>query len=384
MLQSHNMDVRSTDARPTDRRWRIGAGSRSKPGSFRRRTIRLRRHQHRHLLPSQLPQPASAARPRPVLRCGVRGSRGRPGFARAAGAGPTRRARAIDRRCDRASVGATWPSTRTRRCRSPASRGWPISVPSHLQREFKRALGVSPREYQAACRAERFRARAASRARRCTARSTKPVTDRPAACTRRRRPAAAWRPRPTAAAARASTSASRPSAARSAGCSSPPRHRGVCAVKLGDSSRALEADLRREFCLRGDHTHTAASRANGSAQSWSSLSGTGHALIDLPLDVRGTAFQWRVWRALASTSRRARPARIPTSRVPSGSPSAVRAVARRLRDQSRSAWSCPAIESSPRTAGRADTGGAPVARSGCCRREGSCMPRPRGRRRQAK
>ena len=29
--------------------------------------------------------------------------------------------------------------------------------PAHLQREFKRTLGVSPREYQAACRARRFR-----------------------------------------------------------------------------------------------------------------------------------------------------------------------------------------------------------------------------------
>jgi len=100
---------------------------------------------------------------------------------------------------------------------------------------------------------------------------------------------------------------------------------GVCAVKLGDSPRALEAELRSEFAaatlqsdqpglrqwvgaileyLRGEQPH-----------------------LDLPTDVRATAFQRRVWEELR---------RIPFGETRSysevaaalGQPRAVRAVAR--------------------------------------------------------
>lgn len=74
--------------------------------------------------------------------------------------------------------------------------------------------------------------------------------------------------------------------------------KGVCAVRLGDSAGELEAGLAREFpaaklqgddrdpgrwveilleYLRGEQSH-----------------------IDLPVDVRATAFQWRVWQALSA------------------------------------------------------------------------------------
>lgn len=100
--------------------------------------------------------------------------------------------------------------------------------------------------------------------------------------------------------------------------------KGVCAVKLGDTAAVLERELRSEFpearLERADHALDAVSRRvvrileGGSADS------------DLPLDIRGTAFQARVWRELA---------RIPAGQTRTygevaqaiGRPRAVRAVA---------------------------------------------------------
>jgi AraC family transcriptional regulator of adaptative response/methylated-DNA-[protein]-cysteine methyltransferase len=71
--------------------------------------------------------------------------------------------------------------------------------------------------------------------------------------------------------------------------------RGLCAVLLGDSAAALGRDLRRRF----PHARL----LNGAADE-ESLSEVVRALEDprhacsLPLDLRGTPFQRRVWRAL--------------------------------------------------------------------------------------
>lgn len=72
--------------------------------------------------------------------------------------------------------------------------------------------------------------------------------------------------------------------------------RGLCAVRLGDSAAELEAKLRQEFpnfaivrdepALR-ETTQTIVQHLDGQ-----------NRVLDLPLDVRGTDFQWRVWRAL--------------------------------------------------------------------------------------
>ena len=81
--------------------------------------------------------------------------------------------------------------------------------------------------------------------------------------------------------------------------------RGVCAVALGDEAEALVADLQRDFPL-ADITHddkavgpwaepvlrVLAGAPNGS------LSSAAQALLALPVDVRGTAFQRQVWAAL--------------------------------------------------------------------------------------
>ncbi len=101
--------------------------------------------------------------------------------------------------------------------------------------------------------------------------------------------------------------------------------RGICSAELGDDPAALAADLRRRFPaaeVREDP---------GALRDWTEpmvrcLVAAGPA-PELPLDVRGTAFQARVWRALR---------RIPPGRTASyaeiaraiGRPDAVRAVSR--------------------------------------------------------
>jgi AraC family transcriptional regulator of adaptative response/methylated-DNA-[protein]-cysteine methyltransferase len=101
--------------------------------------------------------------------------------------------------------------------------------------------------------------------------------------------------------------------------------RGVCAVALGDDDDALERGLRAEFpqatIARADATHR-----ERVGRIVAALRGEPQA-SDIPLDVQGTAFQWQVWRALQ---------RIPRGETRSygevaraiGRPGAARAVAR--------------------------------------------------------
>ena len=73
--------------------------------------------------------------------------------------------------------------------------------------------------------------------------------------------------------------------------------RGVCRVMLGDSAAKLEADLRGEF----DAAHVREDQS-GKLEGYveailSYLDGT-EPHLDLPLDIRATAFQRRVWQEL--------------------------------------------------------------------------------------
>jgi AraC family transcriptional regulator of adaptative response/methylated-DNA-[protein]-cysteine methyltransferase len=100
--------------------------------------------------------------------------------------------------------------------------------------------------------------------------------------------------------------------------------RGVCAVLLGDDPDALARDLQDKFprahLIGGDK---AFEQIVAKVVGFVEAPGVG---LDLPLDVRGTAFQQRVWQALR---------KIPVGTTASysdiakqiGSPSAVRAVA---------------------------------------------------------
>jgi AraC family transcriptional regulator, regulatory protein of adaptative response / methylated-DNA-[protein]-cysteine methyltransferase len=101
--------------------------------------------------------------------------------------------------------------------------------------------------------------------------------------------------------------------------------RGICLTALGDDRARLEAELRRRFPAA---TLEAADAAlAGWAERVVRFITRPAEQLDLPLDIRGTAFQAQVWRALQ---------KIPPGRTASysaiaavlGRPKAVRAVAR--------------------------------------------------------
>ena len=74
--------------------------------------------------------------------------------------------------------------------------------------------------------------------------------------------------------------------------------RGICAVSLGASVRRLEAGLRAEFsaaAIRRDDK-----RLRACTRRITRYLAGGNPDLDLPLDVRATAFQRRVWNALKS------------------------------------------------------------------------------------
>ena len=101
-------------------------------------------------------------------------------------------------------------------------------------------------------------------------------------------------------------------------------NRGLCAIFMGDDPQALAADLQRRF-PRAVLTASNTRSLQWVAQTVSSLESPGGA-TGLPLDLRGTAFQHRVWHSLLD---------IPAGRTATytdiaqriGSPRAVRAVA---------------------------------------------------------
>ena len=100
--------------------------------------------------------------------------------------------------------------------------------------------------------------------------------------------------------------------------------KGVCAILLGDDSRALADDLRKRF-PRADLTEGGADIERLLTAVASLIEAPAKGL-DLPLDTHGTEFQRRVWEALR---------RIPAGKTVSytdvarriGAPNSVRAVA---------------------------------------------------------
>jgi AraC family transcriptional regulator of adaptative response/methylated-DNA-[protein]-cysteine methyltransferase len=200
-----------------------------------------------------------------------------------------------------------------------------LSAP-HLQRTFKRLLGMSPKEYQDALRLDRLRTRlrsgeTVSRATyeagfgsssRVYERSDSALGMTPAAY---RRGGAGMRIAFTV------VDAVDALGRMLVGVT----ERGVCAVSFGDTDAGLEDALRRDFpraeVVPGGPVH----------RDWierivQQLRGE-RSTADVPLDVHGTAFQWKVWKSLQD---------IPSGRTRSysevaaaiGRPKATRAVAR--------------------------------------------------------
>ncbi|MBI3493529.1 MAG: bifunctional DNA-binding transcriptional regulator/O6-methylguanine-DNA methyltransferase Ada [Acidobacteria bacterium] len=201
--------------------------------------------------------------------------------------------------------------------------------PYHLQRNFKRLVGVSPREYAEACRlrsvkrrlrqgdnvtgamfdagygsSSRFYERAAPKLG-----MTPSVYRRGGAGTRIHYTIV---DSPNAALGRLLVAATA---------------RGVCAVAMGSSDAELARRLEREYPA------ASMTKDEGALSRWTNvilkhLAGK-QPRIDLPLDVQATAFQWQVWQSLAA---------IPYGETRTyaevaatlGRPRAVRAVARAI------------------------------------------------------
>jgi AraC family transcriptional regulator of adaptative response/methylated-DNA-[protein]-cysteine methyltransferase len=224
----------------------------------------------------------------------------------------------VRRACDAVAQRPEAPWTSARMARAGSA-----SV-AQLQRSFRHVLGLSPRDYVAACRRRRFLDRL---------KVGQSVTDAlyeagygspsrvygmfelpgmtPASYGRGGQGARIrWCTTPT--------SLGRVLVAAT--------DRGLCFVEIGPDDRTLLAGLRQEF--------PRASVEGKASPALGSFIDVARAIADakpvpavVPLDIRGTAFQWRVWRALT---------RIPVgetraySRVAAsiGRPEATRAVAR--------------------------------------------------------
>jgi AraC family transcriptional regulator of adaptative response/methylated-DNA-[protein]-cysteine methyltransferase len=194
---------------------------------------------------------------------------------------------------------------------------------SHLQRAFTAHTGISPREFQAACRAERFRA---------SLRAGDDVTTATYA---------AGYGSPSRVSARKPTGAGlTPAAYRRRGAGQAIGYAvvpcslgrlliaataaGVCAVRLGSDEAPLVDELKREF-PKAD-VEPASLPAAWTRAVAHAVDGAPAEVPGVPLDVQGTAFQWRVWKALQ---------RIPAGETRTyaevaravGQPGAVRAVA---------------------------------------------------------
>lgn len=101
--------------------------------------------------------------------------------------------------------------------------------------------------------------------------------------------------------------------------------RGIASVSLGPDQESLAQSLAEEF-PHAARTRDDSALADIARQIAAHVGGTGDA-SHLPLDVRATAFQWRVWRALRAIPRGE--TRTYTQLADAiGSPNSVRAVAR--------------------------------------------------------
>jgi AraC family transcriptional regulator of adaptative response/methylated-DNA-[protein]-cysteine methyltransferase len=167
--------------------------------------------------------------------------------------------------------------------------------PHHLQRTFKRVMGITPRQYAEACRLGRFKAQIKG-----GETVTRAIYDAGYGSSSRlyeRAPAQLGMT---------------PTAYRKGGpgmnisytiVDSPlglllvaATEKGICGISLGDSERELEEGLRREYPA------AQIGREEGALSEWvgeivSHLEGK-QPNLDLPLDVQATAFQWQVWEKL--------------------------------------------------------------------------------------
>ena len=166
--------------------------------------------------------------------------------------------------------------------------------PHHLQRQFKRATGVTPKEYASALRIDALKARLKD-----GGSVTEAIYDSGYASGSRFYERSTERLGMTASAYRRGGHgmsiefAVVPSSVGHLLLAA--TERGVCSVMLGEDAASIEDELRREF-------PNATIRPGGvDLEKWvEAVTGSLDSLdtVDLPLDVVATAFQCQVWRAL--------------------------------------------------------------------------------------
>jgi len=172
--------------------------------------------------------------------------------------------------------------------------------PFHLQRRFKAEIGVSPKDYHAAERLKTFKSRLRSGESVTAATheagygSTSRVYERVVDGALGMTPSA-YR---AGGAGETIVFAVRPTALGELLMAA--TERGVCSVAFGADASALEAQLRAEFPRA--IVQPATSEAQIPLDAWMTALdahlSAGGPRPDLPLDLRGTAFQIRVWRFL--------------------------------------------------------------------------------------
>jgi AraC family transcriptional regulator of adaptative response/methylated-DNA-[protein]-cysteine methyltransferase len=194
--------------------------------------------------------------------------------------------------------------------------------PYHLQRTFKQVIGMTPREYASGRRVDRMKSqlKRGDSVSRATYEAGFSSPSRAYDHSRRRMgmTPAAYRDGGRGTVIRYTVVETGAGPLLVAGTD-----RGVCAVTLGDTRGALEAELRREYPA------AQIERADGALAVWTKavvarVNGKDGARV--PLDLRGSAFQRRVWDALQ---------RIPRGTIRTygeiarelGQPTAARAVA---------------------------------------------------------
>lgn len=194
---------------------------------------------------------------------------------------------------------------------------------SHLQRVFTAHTGVSPREFQAACRAEQFR-HALRDGHDVTSATYEAGYGSPSRVSARKPTGRGLTPSAykNGAAGQTISYTVVPCALGRLLVAATPA--GVCAVKLGEADTTLASELAREF-------PGAQLRTGGLPPAWVDAVSRAVALrpakTAVPLDVQGTAFQWTVWKALqAIPAGETRTYAALASAI--GRPTAARAVAR--------------------------------------------------------
>lgn len=196
--------------------------------------------------------------------------------------------------------------------------------PFHLQRSFKQSLGISPRQYAELRRFLRFRTRLQKgddvttamyaagfqSSSRLYERSTSSLGMTPSIYR-------SGAPGQKIAFAITDTVLGRVLVAQT--------DKGVCAVRIGESDETLESELRAEF-PQAEISHDNQHLANTLRQIARVAEGKASE-SDIPLDIRHTAFQWKVWQALRNIARGETKTYQQVAKE-IGDPKAVRAVAR--------------------------------------------------------